>query len=287
MKKIIRRKLIPVLLSLAMVIGLLPAVTPPALAADIERSTTPDALLTINMGDILGEEPAVLLFYGFTQPITGSTPGHLYEDETGTTEVHYDDYTWYMYSSSYTVTFKASTAGVYTFTAGFTDENWEPFTTRTVQITVEGSAAPPTDITLSSATVAEDSAAETVIGTFSTTDADADDTFTYTLVSGSGDDDNSLFSIDGDALTLDSTSLDYETTSSLSIRVKTTDAAGATYEKAFVITVTDVYETLAVTTNSLVLLFEDASLTTIGSGSLATTVAPPPIPWPPRRLWVR
>ena len=272
MKKIIRRKLIPVLLSLAMVIGLLPAVTPPALAADIERSTTPDALLTINMGDILGEEPAVLLFYGFTQPITGSTPGHLYEDETGTTEVHYDDYTWYMYSSSYTVTFKASTAGVYTFTAGFTDENWEPFTTRTVQITVEGSSAPPTDITLSGATVAEDSAAETVIGTFSTTDADADDTFTYTLVSGSGDDDNSLFSIDGDALTLESTSLDYETTSSLSIRVKTTDAAGATYEKAFVITVTDVYETLAVTTNSLLLLFEDASLTTIGSGSLATTV---------------
>ena len=272
MKKIIRRKLIPVLLSLAIVIGLIPMMTLPALAVDIERSTTPDTLLTINMGDILGEEPAVLLLYGFTQPTTGSTPGHLYEDETGTTEVDYDDYTWYMYSSSYTVTFKASTAGVYTFTAGFTDENCEPVTTRTVQITVVGSSAPPTDITLSGATVAENSAAGAVIGTFSTTDGDADDTFTYTLVSGSGDDDNSLFSIDGDALTLESTSLDYETTSSLSIRVKTTDAAGATYEKAFTITVTDVYETLAVTTNSLLSLFEDASPTTIGSGSLATTV---------------
>ena len=48
----------------------------------------------------------------------------------------------------------------------------------------------PTGLALSTATVAENEAAGTVVGTFSTTDDDTGDTHAYTLVSGAGDTDN-------------------------------------------------------------------------------------------------
>jgi len=44
----------------------------------------------------------------------------------------------------------------------------------------------PTDITLSSLTVAENEPVGTVVGTFSTTDPNVGDTFTYSLVAGTG-----------------------------------------------------------------------------------------------------
>lgn len=129
----------------------------------------------------------------------------------------------------------------------------------------------PADITLSTAAVAENAASGAVIGTFSTTDANAGDTFTYSLVSGTGDTDNTSFAIVDNALR-SAEVFDYETKSSYSIRIRTTDAAGAAYEEVFAVAVTDVYETLAVTTNSTLSLLEDALPTTIGSDKLETTV---------------
>ena len=129
----------------------------------------------------------------------------------------------------------------------------------------------PTAIALSNGSLAENAASGTVIGTFSTSDPDTGDTFTYSLVSGTGDADNASFTIVNNELRSASV-FDYETKSSLSIRVRTTDAVGATYEKVFTITVTDVYETLTVTTNNMLSLSEDASPTTIGSDRLETTV---------------
>ena len=79
------------------------------------------------------------------------------------------------------------------------------------------------------------------MGTFSTTDPDAGNTFTYTLVSGTGDTDNGSFTIGGNSLQT-AAAFDYEVKNSYSIRVRTTDHGGLSYEQAFTITVTDVNE---------------------------------------------
>ena len=54
----------------------------------------------------------------------------------------------------------------------------------------------PTDITLSSQSVAENQAAGTAVGNFSSTDTDSS-TFTDTLVAGAGSTDNGSFAIVG------------------------------------------------------------------------------------------
>ncbi|HEV2772208.1 MAG TPA: cadherin repeat domain-containing protein, partial [Thermoleophilaceae bacterium] len=115
----------------------------------------------------------------------------------------------------------------------------------TLRITIEDvdegpPNAAPTDISLSNSSVAENEPAGTV-GTLSTSDPDAGDTHTYTLVSGTGDTDNASFEIAGDKLETKA-SLDHETRPSLSIRVRTSDGKGGTFEKALTITVTNVNE---------------------------------------------
>jgi len=109
-------------------------------------------------------------------------------------------------------------------------------------ITVTNTNDPPTDITLSASSVAENQAAGTVVGTFSTTDQNVGDTFTYTLVAGIGDTDNASFTITGNQLKT-AAIFNYEVKSSYSIRVQTSDNQGATFQKVFTITVTDVNET--------------------------------------------
>ena len=104
----------------------------------------------------------------------------------------------------------------------------------------------PTDISLSSASVAENAGANAPVGTFSTTDPDAGNTFTYTLVAGSGDTDNAAFNINGTTLRATS-SFDFETKSSYTVRVRSTDQGGLFTEKTFSIAVTNVNEAPALT----------------------------------------
>ncbi|MFM6325835.1 MAG: DUF4114 domain-containing protein [Microcystis panniformis] len=99
----------------------------------------------------------------------------------------------------------------------------------------------PTDLALSATTVNENVPVNTVIGTFSSTDPDTGNTFTYSLVAGTGDTDNSAFSIVGNQLQINN-SPDFETKNSYSILVKTTDQGGLSFEKTLTITVNDVNE---------------------------------------------
>jgi hypothetical protein len=99
----------------------------------------------------------------------------------------------------------------------------------------------PSDIALSASVVIENLAINTVVGTLSTTDSDVGDTFVYTLVSGTGSTDNASFNISATALRT-SAIFDYETKSSYSIRIRSTDHLGAYYEEAFTITITNVAE---------------------------------------------
>lgn len=100
----------------------------------------------------------------------------------------------------------------------------------------------PTNISLSATSIAENTGADATVGSFTTIDPDAANTFAYTLVSGTGDTDNAAFNIDGDTLRA-SSSFDYESKSSYSVRVRSTDQGGLWTEKVFTISVTDVNET--------------------------------------------
>jgi subtilisin family serine protease len=100
----------------------------------------------------------------------------------------------------------------------------------------------PMDIALSNTSVDENVVINTTVGVLSTTDPDAGDAFTYSLVPGTGDVDNASFNISGNDLRL-SVSPDYETRNSYSLRVRTTDQGGLSYEKVFDIVINDVNET--------------------------------------------
>ena len=105
-------------------------------------------------------------------------------------------------------------------------------------ITVENINEAPTDLALDNDMIAENLAPGSTVGSLSSTDEDTNDTFTYELVSGEGDTDNDNFDIVSGALT--STSIfNFESASSYSVRIKSTDAGGLTTEKAFNITVSD------------------------------------------------
>lgn len=99
----------------------------------------------------------------------------------------------------------------------------------------------PTDLSLGNNSVAENSPLNTLIGSFTTTDPDTGNTFTYGLVTGIGSTDNSLFTIDGNQLKTNAI-FDYETKNNYSIRVKTTDQGGLSYEKQLTVNVTNIPE---------------------------------------------
>ncbi|QLE55149.1 NF038122 family metalloprotease [Nostoc sp. TCL26-01] len=100
----------------------------------------------------------------------------------------------------------------------------------------------PTDLVISAANIDENKAIGTAIGNFTTTDPDAPktaQTFTYSLVTGAGDTDNSLFTIEGNQLKANAV-FDYETKTSYSIRVQTTDQDGLSYAKQIAIAINNI-----------------------------------------------
>jgi Ca2+-binding RTX toxin-like protein len=95
----------------------------------------------------------------------------------------------------------------------------------------------PTDITLSGASVAENSAAGTVVGALSSIDPDALDGATYSLI----DDAGGRFAISGGNLVV-AGALNFEAAASHQVTVRVTDTAGSTYDEVFTIGVTNVNE---------------------------------------------
>ena len=125
---------------------------------------------------------------------------------------------------------------------------------------------PPSDISLSAATVAENAAQGTDVGTLSTTDVDAGDTFTYSITA---QDVSAAFQISGDKLQVGTGALDFESTPSVSVTVRSTDSGGLTHDKAFTVTLTDVNEAptnIAFSATSVESLAEEGALV----GSLST-----------------
>ncbi|MFN6565565.1 MAG: beta strand repeat-containing protein [Nostoc sp. ChiSLP01] len=112
---------------------------------------------------------------------------------------------------------------------------------QTVTVLVTETNEAPTNLAFSALSVNEKVPANTIVGTFSTTDPDPGNPFTYTLVAGTGAEDNSAFTIVGNQLQIN-TSPNLATKSSYNIRVRTTDQGGLFFEKALTIGVNEINE---------------------------------------------
>ncbi len=100
---------------------------------------------------------------------------------------------------------------------------------------------PPTDLSLSSASVAENSSVGVTVGIFSATDPDdtGASVYSHLLVDGNGSTDNASFTLEGNGTLKTAASFDYETKAAYFIRVAVADKYNATYEEAFMISVID------------------------------------------------
>jgi hypothetical protein len=135
------------------------------------------------------------------------------------------------------------------------------FNDATLSVLLNTSNSAPTSIALSASNVPENQPSGTAVGTFTTTDPDRNDTFTYTLVGGTGSADNGAFTIVGNQLKT-AASFDFETKSSYSIRVRSTDQGGLATEKVFTISISNVNELPTVTGNQPVLTVNEGSQST-------------------------
>lgn len=124
----------------------------------------------------------------------------------------------------------------------------------------------PTDISLSANSIAENNLVNAVVGSLSTIDQDSSDAHSYSLVAGAGDSDNASFNINGNSLRANGT-FDYESKNSYSVRVLSTDLGGNTFEKVFVVSVTDVNETPSDTTPPVIELNGATSVSVAWGGS--------------------
>ncbi|MBS0260837.1 MAG: cadherin domain-containing protein [Planctomycetes bacterium] len=106
------------------------------------------------------------------------------------------------------------------------------------QAVTSGTNLAPTDTLLSASSIPENQPVGTVVGTLTTVDPNAGDAFKYMIVAG----DTGAFQIVGDQLQT-SAVFNFESQSSYSITVRSTDAGGLTYDKLLTISVSDVNET--------------------------------------------
>jgi hypothetical protein len=142
----------------------------------------------------------------------------------------------------FTWTPTVSQAGTYTIGIRVTDDgNPSLSNLKTFQTVVFNPNLAPTDLALSPSSIAENVPTNTEVGSFSSVDPDTGNSFTYSLVNGAGDINNNLFTIENGKLKLNF-SPDFESKNSYSIRVKTTDQGGLSFEKALIISITDVNE---------------------------------------------
>ncbi len=111
-------------------------------------------------------------------------------------------------------------------------------TTKVFSITILDVNEASTAVSLSTANIDENKPADTVVGTFNTTDQDSPESFTYSLVAGTGSADNAAFKISGNKL-LSAQIFDFETKSIYTVRVRSTDSASHAIEQALTITIND------------------------------------------------
>jgi VCBS repeat-containing protein len=195
---------------------------------------TPTAI-TLDNSSVAENQPvnATVGAFSTTDPDTGNTFTYVLASGTGDTDNGCFNIAVTNLKTS--AVFDYETKNTYSIRVRSTDQGglWVE---KEFAVTVTDVNEAPTDISLSSSTVAENQSVGTIVGAFGTADADTANTFTYALVSGVGDTDNGSFNVNGSDLRT-SAIFDYEAKSVYSIRVRSTDQGGLWVEKQFTITV--------------------------------------------------
>jgi hypothetical protein len=112
-------------------------------------------------------------------------------------------------------------------------------------------------------------------GSFTTSDAwPLADTHTYTLVFGAGSTDNTSFNLSSAGVLTTAATFDYETKSSYSIRVRSTDSYGAWVEQSFSVTINDVNEAPTAVADSYSVDEDDTLIVNAAAGVLANDSDP-------------
>jgi len=153
-----------------------------------------------------------------------------------------------------TITSKPGLFGnqIFTVTANDGQINNNLYST-TFELRIARTNTAPTAIELSTVSISENMQENTLIGTLTSVDLE-DTQFTYSLVSGEGDTDNSQFVLTNGNELRTAAVFDFETKNSYSLRIKTDDGNGGTFETALSISVTNVNETpinIALSSNTL------------------------------------
>ncbi len=135
---------------------------------------------------------------------------------------------------------------------------------------VEARNESPTSLVLSANVIDENTPIGSEIGVLSTTDVDINDQHTYSLINGTGDTDNINFSILGNKL-ISNKMFDFESTQSLSIRMRVTDIRGGSFEEAKTITVNNVDEPL-MNVSLITLSIDEITLNSLIFGKIRTNI---------------
>ncbi|MEQ9300310.1 MAG: BspA family leucine-rich repeat surface protein [Cyclobacteriaceae bacterium] len=105
-------------------------------------------------------------------------------------------------------------------------------------VTIREENNAPTAIELDNNTITEGNTIGAIVGGFATTDLNVEDTHTYSLVAGEGDTDNAVFDISGSNLVANAV-FNFDTQSSYSIRIRSDDGEGGSFEEQFTISILD------------------------------------------------
>ncbi|MFN0187975.1 MAG: cadherin domain-containing protein [Bacteroidia bacterium] len=134
-----------------------------------------------------------------------------------------------------------------------------------IVLTVSNVNEAPTNLAMLVNTTNENQSIGTMVSSVSSTDVDAGDSHTYTLVTGAGSTNNTSFTISNGQL-LTAAVLDYEITPTMSIRIRTTDAGGLSYEKTQTIILQNTNDApTAITLSANAINENQTSGTTIGN----------------------
>jgi Ca2+-binding RTX toxin-like protein len=143
------------------------------------------------------------------------------------------------------------------------------FTEKRLSLNVNDINEAPTALRLTNNNFNENLAAGSTVALLSSIDPDFFSSFSYALAPGIGADDNAAFSINGNRLIIN-TSPDYEIKSSYSIRLRTTDQGGLSYERQATLAVNNIIEKVSAYTSAVLAPSKD-SLQLYGSGNISAT----------------
>ena len=110
------------------------------------------------------------------------------------------------------------------------------FDEKALPITINDVNEVPSAMAITKSNLYESNTINQVVGALSTTDQDAGDSHTYSLVSGVGSTDNTAFNVSGNQIRA-SQVFSSATKNSYSIRVRTTDKGGLSFEKVYTVSI--------------------------------------------------